>query len=261
MPQDTRMETKTILITGGSSGIGAALALTYAKPGNHLLLTGRNLERLKAVSQQCQQQGARCRYANIDVTDQQAMHDWLIEQDQLRPIDIIIANAGLSSQQIKTAEQSPHTVELNMIDIHLKGTLNTIHPLMKAMKARQSGQLVLMSSMNAFIPLADSRIYGAVKAAILHYGLALRAHLHQDNIKVNIICPGWVSSRLTDLNRFPMPLKLKADHAAKKIIQGIKRDKAVITFPKIIRLCTIAFQLLPLVVQQWILRKLINQKK
>lgn len=235
----------TVCITGASSGIGAALALAYAKPTTHLLLLARNPQRLHDIATRCQQQGASVEYNCIDITDKANMTEWLQQQDDISPIDIIIANAGCSTTQLQSHYHSNHDIEQACWNIHLQGTLNTLHPLLPRMQQRRRGHIALMSSMNAFIATAQSPCYGAAKAALLHYGRALRGKLYRDNIHVSVMCPGWVDSPLTDKNTFAMPLKMTAHRAARIIQRGIKKNTAVIAFPKRLRLITVLYAILP----------------
>src|SRR5271165_540852 len=87
----------SILITGASSGIGAALARLYAAKGVALALGGRDAGRLAKVAADCRSAGAEVSEAIIDVTDLAAMEGWVAEADRLRPIDLVIANAGVSA--------------------------------------------------------------------------------------------------------------------------------------------------------------------
>ena len=243
---------KTLLITGASSGIGKALAIAYAAPGNTLLLTGRNATRLEKTAQQCQNSGARVRQGLIDVTDKTAMHNWIADQDESTKIDIVIANAGCSSTQIEDSYTMEHDIESAMAHVHFQGTLNTIHPILPRMLKRGSGQIAIMSSMNAFFPLARSKIYGSQKAALYYYGLSSRAGYSQQNIKFNVICPGWVDSALTQLNTFPMPWKMPVDKAALIIKKGLEKNKSVIAFPWQLNCLRHAYHFLPMSIKQLI---------
>ena len=175
---------KTICITGASSGIGEALALAYATPSTHLLLLGRNIERLTAVKQQCEAKGASTVTQSIDITTHSILKEWLIEQDTKTAIDLLIANAGCSSTQLTCSQTSQNNLEQQLWNIHLNGTLNTIHPLIPLMQQRQSGHIVIMSSINALIPTGSSAAYGAAKAALLHYGKSLQGKLATSHITV-----------------------------------------------------------------------------
>src|SRR5260370_42475719 len=85
----------SILITGASSGIGAALAEAYAAPSIHLALCGRDAGRLAAVAQRCRGNGATVAEACIDVSDAAAVADWIATAEAAAPLDLVIANAGI----------------------------------------------------------------------------------------------------------------------------------------------------------------------
>lgn len=246
---------RTICITGASSGIGAALAHAMASPQTHLILIARNPERLSQVTQQCQQQGATVSAQSIDVTDQTQMVAYLNHQDEQTPIDLLVANAGCGTSELKKQHLSQLDIETRLWQVHLQGTLNTLHPVLARMQERKRGHIAIMSSINAFIPLASSCSYGAAKAALLHYGKALRGHLTHDNIDVSVICPGWVDTHLTQHNTFPMPWIMPSNKAANIIMRGLTKKKPVIAFPWIMRLACKLYAVLPGFLQSYITAK------
>ncbi|QJE72434.1 SDR family NAD(P)-dependent oxidoreductase [Aerophototrophica crusticola] len=220
---------RCILITGGSSGIGAALARLYAAPGTRLLLTGRDPARLAAVAADCAGQGAAVETTTTDVTDRDALAAWLLAQDDSGPIDLVLANAGISAGTgggVETEAQARAVFATN-----LDGVMNTIHPLIPRMQARRRGQLGLMASLAGFRGLPGAPAYCASKAAVRVYGEALRADLAPHGVGVSVICPGFVRTPMTDVNRFPMPFLMDADRAARIIRRGLERDRARIAFP------------------------------
>ena len=102
---------RSILITGASSGIGAALALAYAGPGVSLALGGRDAGRLEAVAAACRQRGAAVHAGIIDVADREAMARWIEEIDRAAPIDLVIANAGIgvgTHRRLRDRGAGPH---------------------------------------------------------------------------------------------------------------------------------------------------------
>ncbi len=220
---------KSIIITGASSGIGDALAHAYAAPNTHIGLTGRNQERLENVAKSCRGKGAQVTTGVIDVTDQEAMAKWLIKFDAQNPIDLCIANAGISAGTSQGPEGDAQVRKI--FDINVNGVLNTIHPVMDKMIARQRGQIALMSSMAGFRGMPGAPAYCASKAAVKSYGEALRGHLKPYGIDVCVICPGFVRSPMTAVNSYKMPFFMETEKAAEIIKLGLEKNKGRIAFP------------------------------
>lgn len=225
---------KTVLITGASSGIGRALAESYALPGVTLLLTGRNKERLAEAEAACAKRGATVKTALVCVTDRAALEKQLLDWDAETPIDLVIANAGISGGLGREGDGDKLFREI--MSINLDGTFNTVNPLIPRMKARKSGQIVLMSSMAGFRGLPSAPAYSVSKNAVRAYAEALRPLLKKDGLKVNVICPGFIKTPLTDVNTYIMPFLMGVPAAAAKIRRGIARNKPVIAFPWQMRL-------------------------
>jgi len=220
---------RSIVITGASSGIGEALAAGYAGPGISLALTGRDQDRLDKVADCCRNAGATVIAGIVDSADRAAMAAWLAAVDATAPVDLVIANAGISAGTgggVETEEQARRILSVN-----LDGVLNTIHPLLPAMRARRRGQIALMASQAGFRGLPGAPAYCASKAAVRVYGEALRGDLAGEGIGVSVICPGFVKSRMTAVNRFPMPFLMDSEQAARAIRRGLERNAARIAFP------------------------------
>ena len=244
---------RTILITGANSGIGEGLALAYAVPGNHLLLVARNIERLQKIAEKCSAQGATVEFSSIDVREKLSLSPWILEQDQKTPIDLVIANAGIATAQAeKIFQQQPHTfsdVDQMIFDINLQGILNTISPIIPRMQHRRAGQIVLMSSLASYVHLSRFAAYSASKVAVRNYGFALRGLLKKDGIKVNVICPGFIKTPLTDENDFHMVLIMSVQKAIKLMMKGITKNKPLIAFPWRLYFACRLYQCLPVWLQ------------
>ena len=220
---------RVILITGASSGIGDALARAYAAPGRTLVLGGRDAGRLDGVAGTCRDRGATVAVQAIDVTDRAAMAAWVAATDDASPIDLVIANAGISagaSGRGETAEQVRQVFAVN-----LDGVLNTVLPLVEPMQRRGRGQIALMSSLAAFRGYTGAPAYCGSKAAVRVFGEGLRGALKPAGVGVSVICPGFVRSPMTAVNDFPMPFLMDADRAARIILRGLARNRARIAFP------------------------------
>lgn len=222
---------QTIFITGASSGIGAALALCYAKPGVTLVLSGRHQERLNDIAQTCRKKGAHIIKDIIDVTDQNALSRWIEKIDDDHPIDLVIANAGISGGTGGTEAGEPLKQVREIFAVNVTGVFNTIDPLLPRMIKRKYGQIAIMSSLASFSPWPGAPAYSASKAAVRTYGEALRGSLIDTGVKVNVICPGFIRTPMTDVNGYNMPFMIDADQAAKTIKNGLKKDKVRIAFP------------------------------
>ncbi|MDB5477927.1 MAG: putative short-chain dehydrogenase/reductase family protein [Alphaproteobacteria bacterium] len=219
----------SIVITGASSGLGAALALHYAAPGVTLGLIGRNAERLEQFAGVCRKYGATVVTGLLDVADATALGQWLEEFNANHPIDLCIANAGISAGTGgggETAEQVKR-----IFNINVNGVINTLHPVMTLMRARGRGQLGIVSSIAGYRGSPTAPAYSASKAAVRIYGQGLRGFLSPFGVDVSVICPGFIDTRMTKANGFPMPFIMKADRAARIVKQGLSKKKAVIAFP------------------------------
>lgn len=220
---------KNVLITGASSGLGAALASAYAEPGAHLFLAGRDENRLRRVAQDVLAKGATVVTKGIDVTDELAMASWICACDSIHPIDLVIANAGISGGVHK--REAGQNDDKAVLRTNIDGVLNTILPIIPLMKKRGRGQIAVMASLAAFRGMPGAPAYGASKAAARVYGEALRGELSSVGVEVNVVCPGFVDTPMTEVNTCPMPFLMPPDKAAKIIRAGLAANKARIAFP------------------------------
>ncbi len=243
-----------ILITGASSGLGEALALEYAAPGATLFLSGRAAGRLAAVAGACRARGAAVHDRPLCVTDRAAMAQWIAECDELRPLDLVIANAGVSAGtggQDEPAEQARWIFAVNV-----EGVMNTVLPAADRMRARGRGQIAVMSSLASFRGFAGAPAYCASKAAVRVWGEGLRGWLGGHGVKVSVICPGFVRTRMTAVNTFPMPFLMDADRAARLIRRGLETDRGRIAFPWPLYALVWLMAAVPARVSDWVSRRL-----
>lgn len=242
-----------ILITGASSGIGEALALYYAAHGaEKLFLSGRNAERLEQVAKRCQALGAEVFPRVINVTDRTAMQQWLTECQKIADLNIVFANAGVS-----TGEETPENI-YNTFSTNVMGVLNTITPVIEYYKQRTDNNkiIAITASIAGYHGLCACPSYSATKACVKAYGEALRGALKPNGIQVNVICPGFVKSRITDKNTCPMPFFMSAEKAAEIIATRIDENIGLIAFPWPMRLATWFLSILPNRLTDFIYEKL-----
>lgn len=237
-----------IFITGATSGLGWALAEEYSQAGNTLFLTGRNQEKLNQITQICQSKQAKVFSKIIDIKDGEAIKNWIKQIGQEFGLDLVIANAGISAGTSLGSESEKQIKEI--FTTNIDGVLNTINPAIEIMMSKLSsrastlasqekfardgkfvGQIAIISSLAGFRGLPSSPAYSASKACVRVYGEALRGSLAPFGIAVNVVCPGYIKTPMTDVNDFPMPFLLDAQKAAAIIKKSLAQNKSRIAFP------------------------------
>jgi short-subunit dehydrogenase len=238
--------TKRLLITGASSGIGRALALAYAAEGASLCLMGRDEARLEAAAEACRAAGAaEVDTAIADVRDRETMARLIEAAQAERPIDILVANAGvatgLSPGQLL---ETPDAVRATMA-INVNGVFNTVEPVIAAMCARRAGQIAIVGSMAGVRSLPYSPAYCAAKASVHMWAGCLRGQLAAHGVAVSLIVPGFVETPMSARTKSWQPGAISDTQAAQIIKRGLERRRPVIAFPQYMYYAMRFFALLP----------------
>jgi len=246
-----------VLITGATGGIGGALATEYARAGvKTLILQGRNRTKLQAMSAELAPLGVRVLTHVLDVRDDLALRDWLTAISETEAPDLVIANAGVN---INTGSQQQGEVwdEMHqLIDVNVKAAMATLHASVPAMQARGYGQIALISSLAAWRGLPDTPSYSASKAAVKVYGEAMRDFLAPTGVKVNVVMPGYVESKMCADMPGPKPFLWSAEKAARVIRHGLAKNKSRISFPFPLNAGCFLLSIIHPAVSGWILRRL-----
>jgi short-subunit dehydrogenase len=219
------------LITGASNGIGSALAESYAAPGNHLALGGRDAVRLSAVAERCRERGATVLETIVDVTDPAAVAAWVEAADRVAPLDLAIANAGVQGGPYRAGRGETREEAERAMRVNFDGVCNTVYPALAAMRPRGRGQIALIASLAGLRGLPYSPGYCASKAAVKAYGEALRSWLQPEGIAVTVVLPGFVETRMSNAVIGPKPLMMSTERAARIIRRGLARGRRQIAFP------------------------------
>ncbi|KVH59327.1 capsular biosynthesis protein [Burkholderia sp. MSMB1072] len=245
-----------IVITGASSGIGYALALAYANPGVKLGLVGRHEQRLRACADACEERGAEVITGVLDVRDSGALKVWLHSFDDVFPIELLIANAGVASTLKDASDWEGVERIAEVVDTNFYGAVHTILPVVDRMRARKCGRIAMVSSIAALRGMAISPAYCASKAAIKAYGDSIRPLLRGHGVGVSIILPGFVKTEMSDVFPGDKPLMWSADRAAMYIRRKLSTGRAEIAFPGLLVLGMRLLPLLPAVIADVILDRL-----
>jgi short-subunit dehydrogenase len=222
---------RVYIITGASSGIGRALAVTIAKSGIVLGLIGRDAARLAYTAQACTARGALVHMLPADVRRRDELRATILQFDAAQPVDCVIVNAGISVGTSPAGEIESEDETFDLLATNLTGALATALPLIPRMRERGRGRIVFLSSIAALAPLPDAAAYSASKAALLAYGLAMRERLRDDGIKVNVVCPGFVTTPMAADYLGWKPFEISPEDAARRIVRGLQHNRAVIAFP------------------------------
>lgn len=182
----------TVWITGASSGIGKALAVEMSKWDTNLILSGRNLTKLEAVKGLCQN-NERVAILELDLADQ-ASFSSKVESALgfFNRIDLLINNAGISQRSLAIDTQA--AVGEKIFRVNYFGTVALTKALLPHFIKNKNGQVAVISSVVGKIGTPFRSSYAASKHALHGYFDSLRAELHQDGVKVTIICPGFVNT-------------------------------------------------------------------
>jgi short-subunit dehydrogenase len=223
---------RCVVITGASSGLGAGLARSYALPGRVLALVGRNAARLEAVAAFCRDAGAEIVTATLDLTDGAAAQRWLEALDAAHPVDLVVANAGISAGTRPDGQLEGAVAAVALVQANLLGVLHTVEPLLPRLLARGNGHVAVVASVAAYRGLPDSPAYCASKAGVRLYGEALRAALAPRGVAVSVIVPGFFASPMSQRFLGAKPFMLELDQAVARTRAGLDRRAARIVFPR-----------------------------
>jgi uncharacterized oxidoreductase len=219
-----RLSGNTILITGGTSGIGLELATRFAAMDNTVIITGRNQAKLDDVSTKLP--GVHAIQSDVsDPTAITALYDYVT--GRFPHLNVLINNAGIMRKINLHGFRSDLQELTREIEINLDGPIRTTVQFLPQLKAQKAAAVVNVSSGLAFVPLAISPIYCATKAAIHSFTQSLRVQLKRTNITVFELAPPITETPLfqgdmsqSDVGVKPMKVKVLVQHA----LDGMKRD-------------------------------------
>ena len=248
---------KTIWITGGSTGIGKALAIRFANEGWNVAISARRENLLKELSD---------RFENIspfplDVTDKENCKNIFNQvKEKFGDIDICFFSTGTWDPK-KEKDIDVEQIE-NVFKINFFGTVNSIKAVEEYYKNRNEGTIAIVSSIAGYRGLPNSTGYGPSKSALNNLAESLYFDFGRHNVRVCLVSPGFIKTPMTDKNDFKMPFLKTPEFAADKIHEGLVNKKSFeIHFPKELTLTLKFFSILPYKLYFYLVKKLTKFQK
>jgi NAD(P)-dependent dehydrogenase (short-subunit alcohol dehydrogenase family) len=232
---------RVAIITGGANGIGGALAKALSQAGARVVVADVNDELGRRVVDDIAAAGGAARYRHTDVTDEQSMAALITETREIEgDIDFMFNNAGIAvagDSRDLTLDQWRRVTAVNYW-----GVVYGSKFAFDTMAEQGHGHVVNIASLAGLIPFPTSLPYSATKHAVVGLSMSLRAEGVDLGVKVSVVCPGFIDSNIyaaAEVVNIPridvtenIPVKLvETDAAARKILQGISRNKPIIVFP------------------------------
>lgn len=182
---------KTAVVTGGSRGIGKAIAIELARQGAKVAICGRNREALDATENQLRQLNPACLASTCDVRDENSIAHFL---HSVGPVDILVNNAGV----YKTEPLQSHSLDVwkEVLDINLTGAMLFARAVVGGMIERAWGRIINISSISGRTGEIWGSAYSASKFGMIGLTQSLALEVAKHGITVNAVCPGWVQTEL-----------------------------------------------------------------
>jgi len=235
------MNKKTIWITGGSTGIGKALAIKFANKGWNVAISARRENLLGEISDN---------YENIhgfplDVTNRLKCKEVFDQiKNKFQNVDICFFSTGTWNPK-KEKDIDVEQIE-DVFKVNFFGTLNSIKAVEEYFKNKKGGIITIVSSIAGYRGLPNSTGYGPSKSALNNLAESLYFDFKRSNVRVCLVSPGFIKTPMTDKNDFKMPFLKTTEYAADKIYEGlINKNVFEIHFPKSLTLILKILSFLP----------------
>ena len=245
------MNNKVIWITGGSSGIGKALAYKFANEGWQVALSARREELLNEISKS----NNNIHSFPLDILDVEKCKEVFNKiVSKFENIDIVVFSTGIhdpNSEKKLNLENIRKIMETNFF-----GTMNSINSVYNYFKEKKSGHISIVSSVAGYRGLPIAGAYCASKSALISYAESLYFDMKRFNVRVTVINPGFIKTPMTDQNPFPMPMIESVEFAGEEMFKGLTKSKSFeIHFPKKFTFIMKILKIIP----NWLYLKLIKK--
>ena len=244
-----KLKGKKYWIIGASEGLGRELSIQLSNLGVKLIISARNETRLNELSSLTKAKVLALDVLNIDAINQASKSVGII--------DGIIYVAG-DYTPLNSTTWNVEEVD-KMIAVNFTGAAKVLGFIVPKFLKQNNGHIVMIGSLSGFRGLPNAIGYGASKAAMMHLAENIKADLYKTPIKIQLINPGFIRTRLTEKNNFKMPFIMSVEDAAKRVIIAMNSNRFQTNFPLIFSLLFRASNLLPAFIYFWLFSS--NMKK
>jgi len=255
-----KLENKTILITGASSGIGSELARQLARARNRLILIARREVLLQQLLSKLPEREERHLHFSCDVSDLSQVRD--VCEFLLRSgvdIDVLILNAGVGGGF--DAKDIDLELFRKQVEVNFFGAVYFVKFLLPRFIERRAGLVAVTGSLAGYRGVPNAAPYSASKAALMAFIESLRIDVRRFGIQCTLISPGFVKSPMTDKNDYFMPFMIPVEKAARIILRGLARDKNEIHFPLRMSMIARLARFFPAGFYAWLMQDTRKKKK
>ena len=237
-----KLKGKKYWIIGASEGLGRELSIHLSNLGVKLIISARNETRLNELSSL-----TKAKVLTLDVLDIDAIKQ---ASKSVGIIDGIIYVAG-DYTPLNSTTWNVEEVD-KMIAVNFTGAAKVFGFIVPKFLKQNNGHIVMIGSLSGFRGLPNAIGYGASKAAMMHLAENIKADLYKTPIKIQLINPGFIKTRLTEKNNFKMPFIMSVEDAAKRVIIAMNSNRFQTNFPLIFSLLFRASNLLPAFIYFWL---------
>jgi 3-hydroxybutyrate dehydrogenase len=188
------MPTRSVLITGAASGIGAGLAAELARAGDHVVVSDLNVTQAGEVAERIEAQGGSAEVVALDVTSEKSVADAVTALS--RPVDVLVNNAGL--QFVAPLEEFPLANWEHLLHVMLTGAVMLTRAVLPGMRARGFGRIINMGSIHSLVASPFKSAYVAAKHALVGFSKVIALETANTDITVNTLCPSYVRTPLVE---------------------------------------------------------------
>lgn len=216
---------KRYWLVGASEGLGREVAFALSRAGAEVIVSARSADRLAALVEELP---GKASYVAVDVSDRAAVEAAAAE---IGPLDGLVYLAGVY-WPMNSTEWDNEKADA-MADINYLGASRCIGAVIGPMVEKGEGHIVLTGSLSGFRGVAGAIGYGASKAAVMYLAESMYADLRKTGVKVQLINPGFIKTRLTEKNAFSMPFIMEPKDAAREYFEHMNTDAFKKSYPMV----------------------------